>query len=137
MLGPEHYLYRTLKARQYFFNGKTAKTRVERKANFNQALAWEPSMPHAFLEIGVNEGAQNLDTAEAYLARASELLPNWILPWVKLYGLQQAAGLKEAAVATLDRASLIDSTSVLVWYEKALLNMQLKMRTSRSGSTMF
>ncbi|MBK7344165.1 MAG: hypothetical protein IPJ06_14390 [Saprospiraceae bacterium] len=125
LLGKSHYLYPILMARQAFFKGKIAKEKAERKQHFLQALEWQPGMPHAMLELGVNEGHQNLDSAKVWLLNSVELLPGWVLPYVKLSNIYSNAGRFDDAFAQLEIAEQVDSNSVLVWYERASLNMQL------------
>jgi protein O-mannosyl-transferase len=128
LLGPKHYMYSNLRARQYFFEGKIAaplslgpnKILGEKAlAAFNTSLSWVPNQPHVLMRIGhiYQFMFQNVDSAEIYFIKASELAPNWVFPHTQLAGLYftQKKEFKQA-LKHLEFAEKLDSNSVDVSY---------------------
>jgi tetratricopeptide (TPR) repeat protein len=120
LLGKEHYMYKTLQARKSFFEGKIALTWAARRKDFQKALEWQPDLPHAFVELISTCSTQEVDSAEFFARKAMELVPGWVVPYLRL-SIYYDKGLKktEKAESLLNEASLLDSNSVILWYHKA------------------
>ncbi|MCC7026617.1 MAG: tetratricopeptide repeat protein [Saprospiraceae bacterium] len=121
LLGEKHYLYRSLQARKYFFNGKIQKTREASKENYLLALQKQSDLPQAYVELISTSLPSEEDSAVYYANKAMALVPNWVVPNIKLAGFYMNK-LKNRARAEdlLNVAGVIDSNSLLVWYQKGL-----------------
>ncbi|MBK7245336.1 MAG: tetratricopeptide repeat protein [Saprospiraceae bacterium] len=121
LLGEKHYLYRSLQARKYFFNGKIQKTREASKENYLLALQKQSDLPQAYVELISTSMPSEEDSAVYYANKAMALVPNWVVPNIKLAGFYMNK-LKNRARAEdlLNVAGVIDSNSLLVWYQKGL-----------------
>ncbi len=96
LLGPQHYFYRTLKARQLFFEGYNCHLQEEENYNEtigNKALAllreslnYQTDCPHIYYIMGLVYGfnLHQIDSARYYAVLAGELAPSWILPYTGL-----------------------------------------------------
>ncbi len=103
LLGENHYMYNSLKARQLYFEGltkrvqynETGKTQEsllqEAEASQEQSLEYESENANTLYEIGVlklKEG--DVDKAIAMFTKAIELAPTWSLPVDQLGGIYMA-----------------------------------------------
>lgn len=121
LLGEKHYLYRSLQARKYFFNGKIQKTREASKENYLLALQKQSDLPQAFVELISTCLPNEEDTAVYYNSKAMGLVPNWVVPNIKLAGFyMNKLKNKSKAEELLNAAGILDSNSLLVWYQKGL-----------------
>lgn len=119
LLGKEHYMYKSLMARAYFFEGKIQNTRKERDKYYRKALEWQPEMPHVWADMITVFSASQEDSARYYATKAASLVPNWIVPYALLvdyyhFVLKQS----DKADSVLNYASNLDSNSVYLWYVK-------------------
>lgn len=129
LLGESHYMYKTLLARKYFFEGKMQKKRKKRRPFYKKALSLQPDMSHAYSELIDASGNDQLDSALYYFKKATELVPSWVEPYIEMsYFYQYATKQLDKAEEMLQLAGEIDSTSILVWYYKATF---YKRRTVR------
>ena len=121
LLGSSHYLYNTLQARKYYFEGRMQPTIQESKKKYLQALQWQANLPHAFVALINTYQSDQIDSAIYYATNAMELVPTWILPYVELSRFYEL-NLKQydKAEELLNTATQIDSNSVLVWHSKAV-----------------
>ena len=121
LLGKSHYLYRSLQARKYFFNGKIQKTRLAAKENYLLALKNQPDLPQAYVELISTCTSGEEDTAKYYANKATSLVPNWVVPNIKL-GKFYMNRIKNRSKAEelFNAAGILDSNSLLVWYQKGL-----------------
>jgi len=122
LLGKEHYMYTVLQARRHFFEGITLKKRSDKQLSFHKALSLQPEMAHAMVYLARTFKSEQLDSVEYYIQKAKVLIPSWVEPYIVLayfydYRLKQYDNAKESLLL----AGQIDSTSVLIWYEKAKL----------------
>jgi tetratricopeptide (TPR) repeat protein len=126
LVGPNHYLYRTLKARQAYFEGFplihggefTQDMLKEAGEKFHEALFWEPDMPLALLGMIWFQGfgMAVADSTEYYAQKAIVNSPTWILPYVRLSQAYSSIFYDfDKSKEYLDLASRIDSTSPLYW----------------------
>jgi tetratricopeptide (TPR) repeat protein len=118
LLGPGHYMYKSLQARKFYFKAKMGKTMEEIRRNCFSALQWQPDLPHAYLALIANRGAEQVDSAEYYTRKAMEFSPGWVVPNVALsifyqFKLNNPVKAKKA----LQRALQVDSNSLFVWYQ--------------------
>ncbi|MBK7408418.1 MAG: tetratricopeptide repeat protein [Saprospirales bacterium] len=122
LLGKEYYLYPSLLARKYFFEGKTQLTNAAKQQAYFKALELQPYSPHVMVElIDTYEAAQE-DSATYYGLKAAELAPTWVVPYIRLaFFYEKKAKDLDKAEAMLNQAGLIDTSSVYVWYAKANL----------------
>ena len=126
LMGPTHYLYRTLQARKAYFEGFplihggefTQDMLIKAGEKFHEALSWEPDMPLALLGmIWVHGfGWAVADSSEYYAQRAIVNSPTWILPYVRLSQVYSSILYDfDKSKEYLDLAARIDSTSPLYW----------------------
>jgi len=127
LLGKPHYMYVSLQARKYFFEGfllansnqNPDKELGERAlALFRQSLQWQAEQPQVFWQMS-NVCGRNLlqpDSAEHYARLAMKTHPSWTLPLLDaafMFCFQFK--LFERAKPYLEQAIQIDSNSVEVW----------------------
>ncbi|MBK7693997.1 MAG: caspase family protein [Saprospiraceae bacterium] len=125
LLGKQHYLYRNLQARRFYFEGfplaftggYNRSSAEQALSYFKQALEWQPDMPTALLGMSWIFGSQlhQLDSAELYAHKATAAAPSWVLPYV--YMAENFLLLKkyEKAKQFLEIVDQIDSSSLHVW----------------------
>jgi len=119
LLGSGHYMYSALKARKHYFEGTLHTSIPEKKRHFFQALHWQVDMPHAYVGLIQQYPSELSDSAEFYAAKAMKLAPSWVKPYTELAKYYQKVKQQDKAEEILDQAGLVDSSSILVWYEKA------------------
>lgn len=120
LLGSEHYMYKTLQARKYFFEGKITEIYRIKRQKFYQALEWQADLPHAHVELIQTFRAAEVDSAKLYASKAMQLVPSWIVPYTTLaYFMESKLNDSEKAEQLLAQAFQVDSTAMLVWYSKA------------------
>jgi tetratricopeptide (TPR) repeat protein len=126
LVGPNHYLYRTLKARQAYFEGFplihggefTQDMLQKAGEQFHEALFWESDMPLALLGMSWVHGfgLAAADSSEYYARRATLNSPTWILPYVRLSEVYSSMLIDfDKSKEYLDLAAQIDSSSPLYW----------------------
>lgn len=126
LMGPTHYLYRTLQARKAYFEGFplihggefTQDMLIKARGKFLEALSWEPDMPLALLGMSWVHGFgwAVADSSEYYARRATVNSPTWILPYVRLSEVYSSMLIDfDKSKEYLDLAAQIDSTSPLYW----------------------
>lgn len=84
LLGEQHYMYNTLMARKFFFEGKIQATPELRQSFYHQALSWQSDLPHVLCDMITVFNASQEDSAVYYAAKASALIPTWVLPYILL-----------------------------------------------------
>ena len=128
LLGAEHYMYQLLQARKHFFEGKMQKIREVSRASYHKALSLQPDMAHAMVELIRNFEADQLDSAKHYFEKATDLVPSWIEPYIAMgYYYNWILKQPKKQLEMLNLAGQIDSTSVLVWYEKSRYYSRLEI----------
>ncbi|MBL7820540.1 MAG: tetratricopeptide repeat protein [Saprospiraceae bacterium] len=127
LLGKDHYLYATLMARKYFFEGfllangnRNPSNEIGEKAieKFKQSLQWQPEHPAVFWQMSQIYSYQLLhpDSMELFAKKAMEVYPRWIVPYTTLaFNFSQKYKSFEKAKLYLDQAMNIDSNSSKVW----------------------
>lgn len=123
LLGYKHYMYKSLMARKYFFEGYLlANTHNNPDKNlgemaltqFRQSLQWEPDQPHVYWQMSRVFGFNipQPDSVAYYTQAAINLHPAWIKPKVEgAFLLFDNFGQLSRAKHFLDQAIQIDSTS--------------------------
>jgi tetratricopeptide (TPR) repeat protein len=122
LLGKDHYMYPILQARKNLFLGKIQEENPDARLYYKKALKWQADMPHAYLEMITAWDKEQADSAVYYTEKAMEQIPSWIVPFTRLasyftYTLKDYDRSKEF----LSKAAEIDSTSILVYYQKGNL----------------
>ncbi len=130
LLGDQHYLYRILQARKYFFEAFRFTYGVDYNLTtynkglkgMREALQWQPEMPLALLGMVYIFGYQllNKDSAEYYANKANESAPHWILPYTKLAKMLSTSFSDfELSMKYIQRAKEMDLENPLVWEAEA------------------
>ncbi len=127
ILGAKHYMYKSLKAWKYYFEGYLLKLKVGANANQEmgdsiinicyQSLAWEPSYPHVLNLMSRTFGAnlKQRDSMMHYFRKSIEKAPFWQKPYVNA-----SASLRldffdfEKAKELLDSAKVMDENA-MIW----------------------
>ncbi len=126
LLGSSHYMYRPLKARKAFFEGKIQSTRRESRKKYLEALQIQPDLPHAYAELITTYGAAQADSANYYAARAMEIAPTWTLPYFHLARFNFFMQKNPATcMEVLDKALQLDSNAMLILYEKGTMAFRM------------
>ncbi len=123
LLGNKHYMYKSLMARKYFFEGYLLANTHNNPdknlgemamANFRQSLQWEPDQPHVYWQMSRVFGYNipQPDSVEYFTQAAINLYPNWIKPKVEgAFLLFECFHRLSSAKLFLDQAIQIDSSS--------------------------
>ncbi|TNE59986.1 MAG: tetratricopeptide repeat protein [Bacteroidetes bacterium] len=130
LLGEQHYMYHTLKAREHLFEGillyfkyKAAKNPTTEQGNailacYTRALEHEPAFPlaHFFRSVCYGRILSDPEKARESATRAVESAGTWTLPYVHLaYYLAKNFKQFDTAKLYLDQAMAFDSTDANVW----------------------
>lgn len=128
LLGTRHYMYKTLKARQYLFEGlllyfehySDKSTIISQQIidKWHESLRYEPYMPtaHFYISVVFASKMNAPDSALYHTNMAINLAENWVLPYAyTAYNLTRRYQRFEEAKSLLDRAMAIDSTDVFLW----------------------
>ncbi len=149
LLGENHYMFRTLKARQYWFEGYLKDLGVEEfegedllkasREKLRLALEYLPNMPQAYLSLGKTFIFSNEpDSADFYFRKAMESAPAWIYPYTASYYNQRKNGDIEIGKKRLDEAWAIDSNQIVLMVSRAsyfeLTNQPLKAKEMLEAS---
>ncbi|MBK8556502.1 MAG: tetratricopeptide repeat protein [Lewinellaceae bacterium] len=134
LLGSEHYMYPSLKARQHLFEGwllylKTVNSGgsvagMAVMAYYREALEFEPhnTLTHLFMGECFARQLHQIDSADFHGRQAIRYADTWPLPYAMLALRLSQAGRFEPAKEILDRAMALDSTDAFVlmslgaWY---------------------
>jgi tetratricopeptide (TPR) repeat protein len=95
LLGSDHYMYPTLKARQLYFEGylmdidnhnPNQELGEQILTKYRQSLKWQSNSPQTYRSMAEVYFYQLMNTASAefYTERAMELVPSWITPYSHL-----------------------------------------------------
>lgn len=76
-------------------------------------------MPHAYAALISSYEVDQIDSAEYYTRKAMEITPTWVKPYLNLSSVYLKAKQFDKEEEMLNRATKVDSNSILVWYEKA------------------
>lgn len=134
LLGSQHYMYKSLKARKYFFEGITLATLHARHGTvsgdiadtaiaaivlnyYRKALDWQTDLAYVYINIGVVFAYlfNKIDSAEHYFDLAFNNSPTWVLGYTMLYDIYKKRTPEKARIL-LEKANVIDSTAAIVMY---------------------
>lgn len=135
LLGPQHYMYNSLKARKYFFEGIALATFHSKESSiigdipdrniaskvlsyYRKALDYQSDLSYVFMNIGLLYGYsfQQMDSVEHYFQLTIKNTPSWILAFTSLYDILKSKNLTRARMV-LEQAQVIDSNAALVLYK--------------------
>ncbi len=138
LLGEGHYMYKTLKAKQYYFDAVDIRIRFEwrtismadstliwnnqRKDLIQKALELEENA--AFIQF--EKGLLADSGAIYYYKKAIELAPKWVLPYVQTTYLLRWAGKEEEADSYWTKAMAIAPQSSMVYLALAEIHLSMK-----------
>lgn len=140
LLGADHYLYKTLKAREHYFKGLNYRLRGERTktpALYNLAvseqqecLKLDPDAAYAYNELGLlDRRARDYKSAITHFEQAIAQSPGWVLPWANLCGTYINIGDFANAEFAGNHAIRLDSTFAMAQYHLGLAYRQLSEYT--------
>ena len=131
LIGPSHYMYNSIKARQFLFEGylyflqywysdlpETGRTVLEK---LNKSLQYEPNNPLTYFYLSECFATKigNPDSTYYYALKAMEYSDTWILPSTfASYRLTRYFKQFDKAKALLDMAMAIDSNHYYYWNAK-------------------
>jgi Tfp pilus assembly protein PilF len=132
LLGEDHFFYKKLKARQYFFEGLLLFWANSGNKNYDEgqkimdkyrlSLEYESIAAHTYFYMMYCEAYkfENKDSAEYFAFKASNNSPGWILPFTYL-AYFYSNKLKDSIRAKiyLDKAMQIDSLNTMVIFTRA------------------
>lgn len=144
LVPPDNPLTQILKVNQYYFTGLAARLKIPLVEEVKQsqllkvalaaqtkALALQEDAANIHNELGILAQTQRQnDTAEKYFLRATELSPDWAIPWANLSGLY--AGMKKFDQA-LQSAKTADSLQA----DLHTTNTALGFTYEKSGNLLF
>ncbi|MBK9335295.1 MAG: tetratricopeptide repeat protein [Lewinellaceae bacterium] len=128
LLGERHYMYKSLKSRQYLFEGKVLNETNKENTDehlarhclslYAKSLEYEPNSPQAYYLMSLTYcyNLRQPDSAYSCVQEANRLAPSWVLPYTDFaFFLIQPLEQLERAKAVLDKAMTIDSIHGYVW----------------------
>lgn len=128
LLGPQHYAYATLKARERLFEGMTlyfetiaaqdAESGARVIEKYRQSLQYESDSPlaHYYMSLCFAIKMNEPDSALVHAREAMHYAQTWVLPYAHLaYSFCRRYERYEEAEALLHEAMRMDSNSVVVW----------------------
>ena len=133
---PDNYLYSVLEVKMHYFSGVAARLKIptvenpkplmeKALAEQTKALALEEHAAYVYNELGILSLYKKENTfAEKYFLKATEIAPQWSIPWSNLIGLYANAGKYDLGLAAAektkerqpDNQTLFVNTGIL--YEK-------------------
>lgn len=140
LLGPEHYMYANLKARQLAFEGLLLyfETRAAKDSlsvnnvlnKYDQSLnyQWESPITHYYMSLCFAQQASQPDSALVHARLATEMVQTWELPYAHLaYYFAKDFKRFEEAESLAEEAIKINSDNTVVWMAKgSVYHYQLK-----------
>jgi tetratricopeptide (TPR) repeat protein len=120
LIGKKHFMYSSLQARKFYFDGIIKLSDLEKRNSLYQALKWQPNMPHIYLAMISTYSVTQKDSAEYCAFKAIDLAPTWVMPYTELARFYLKSKMFENAEKMFDNAFKIDSNSVYVWYQKGI-----------------
>ncbi|MBK6572186.1 MAG: tetratricopeptide repeat protein [Saprospiraceae bacterium] len=131
LLGKDHYFYKSLLARKYFFESYLEKSRDLKMEKCRMSLNLLNDFPLAYWRMAYiqgREGEGTCDSAVFYLRKAIAAAPGWVRPYCDLAwyycGVREVEKRDSLAEIKFSKAYEIDSTSAVLWYTKALFYHQ-------------
>lgn len=132
LLGEDHFFYKKLKARQYFFEGlllfwansgnKNIDEGQKIMDKYRLSLEYEPIAAHTYFYMMYCQAYkfENKDSAEHFALKAAHHSPSWVLPFTYL-AYFYSNKLKDSIRAKiyLDKAIQIDSLNTMVIFTMA------------------
>lgn len=101
---PDNYLYNVLEVKLHYFSGVAARLKIptvedpkplieKALAEEKKALTLEEHAAYIYNELAIlNMYKKNLAVAEEYFLKASEIAPQWSIPWSNLIGIYATTG---------------------------------------------
>ncbi|MGB4970975.1 MAG: tetratricopeptide repeat protein, partial [Saprospiraceae bacterium] len=139
LLGKSHYLYKILKARQYFFEGYLM-ANADKNPNsilgesalrlFQKSLDFQPEQPQVYWQMSKVFGFNLLqsDSLEYYARLAIEIYPHWVKPCAEaVYILCYKFHQLDRAKLLLQQLNGLDTNSSEVLQIWAYVNYQLQL----------
>lgn len=121
LLGEEHYMYKSLIARSFYFQGfvkwlESGSSANQETANhimefYRSSLEEEPYAPHTYYQLGIGYAVMynQPDSALQYINQAMEQSPTWVLPYASLaYIYMKSFKRFDDAKILLDKCIAID-----------------------------
>jgi Flp pilus assembly protein TadD len=143
LLGSQHYMYKSLKARSKYFEAQALGTlNIKIGTNiipdknvvtkmihyYHEALDWQSDLPFVYLNLGALYGMtlRRMDSSEYYLKLAFKNSPSWIMAYTSLYDVYENNHSEKSRIP-LEQANQIDSNSTFLlykWGEYYVLNQK-------------
>lgn len=127
LLGEKHFYFKTISARQHYFEGLNLRLQSELTGNKaliqlallqqEACLALEPNAPFAFNEIGIlYRRLSKYKEAVELFEKAVKMAPSWPLPWANLCGTYVELDELDKAESCGIKAIQLDSGFALSYY---------------------
>ena len=144
LIPPDNPLTQLLKVNQYYFTGVAARLKIptvkEPKQNelieaalaaLKNALALEENAAYIQNELGIlSQAKRENSVAEKYYIKATELAPEWAIPWANLSGLY-------AAMKNFDKGIKAGQTADSLQTELQTTNVSLGVNYETSDNWLF
>ncbi|MBK9222872.1 MAG: tetratricopeptide repeat protein [Saprospiraceae bacterium] len=137
LLGKDHYFYRSLFARKYFFESYLEKSSELKMEKCRLSLNLLNDFPLAYWRMAYiqgREGKGTCDSAVFYLRKAIAAAPGWVRPYCDLatYNCDLVENRDSLIEIRFSKAYEIDSTSAVLWYTKALVYDQFRKEPDKA-----
>ncbi|MFN8281199.1 MAG: caspase family protein [Saprospiraceae bacterium] len=137
LLGTSHYLYNSIKAHEYYYEGLNLRLKGKQEKNKEfvrngiekerMAVFFDPNASYAFNEMGMSfKQLMIYDSALIHFKKASSLSPAWILPRVNEMNTLREQKQFDLANIRASQIVMLDSSSYLVNFNIGLLKSENK-----------
>ncbi len=127
LLGQKHFLYRDIKAREYYFTGLNQRLKGERNRDTsfygkalleqNKAITLDSTAAYAYNELGLlYRRYKKYKEAIQFFNIALQYSPNWVLPMANISMCEVDLGNCKNGIETANKAIALDSKSLLAYY---------------------
>jgi tetratricopeptide (TPR) repeat protein len=145
LLSKKHYLYQSIKAKEYYFRGLTMRLEAIGKSNEKElmsaaldtqrvALIYENQAAFIYNEIGViHSELEQWDSSVYYFNIATEWAPRWSIPWSNLCLVYTEMGNYEKAIECGNEAIKVEPRYVTAYNHMGIVYLDMKdYRTAES-----
>lgn len=130
---PDNYLYNILQVKLHYFAGVAARLRIPTVADptpliekafaeQNMALALEEHAAYIYNELGIlHLYKKDYAVAEKHFLKATEIAPEWAIPWSNLIGIYAVTKNSEAAFQAVKKAKELQPEIQNIYVNEGIL----------------
>ncbi|MDB5222799.1 MAG: tetratricopeptide repeat protein [Chitinophagaceae bacterium] len=130
---PDNYLYRILEVKLHYFSGVAARLKIptvqdpkslieKAFAEQKKALALEEHAAYIYNELGIlSLYKKDYATAEKHFLKATEIAPEWALPWSNLIGVYALTKRYAQGIAAVEKAKELQPEIQNIYVNEGIL----------------